>query len=234
MSGTAMRADPMAHWRHPAPPLRAWFTRKVVVVGAESTGTTTLARTLAEELRGNGGVWADTRWVPEYGRELTARKLAMLRQLDPAASVFDVTWLRDDFVEVAETQNRAEDEAARIGGPILVCDTDARATAIREERYLGSPSTATLAAARRPDLYLLTDHEGVPFEDDGLRDGEHLRRWMTGRFRDVLRDSAVPVNELTGPHEVRLAGALSACADLLANGWQLAPPLAQSRGNHPA
>ncbi|MFK3985095.1 AAA family ATPase [Micromonospora sp. NPDC050397] len=126
---------------------------------------------------------------------------------------------------MAQTQNRAEDEAARSGGPILVGDTDARATAVWEERYLGSRSAVTLAAARRPDLYLLTDHEGVPFEDDGLRDGEHLRGWMTGRFREVLRDSGVPVRELSGPPEVRLAAARAACADLLANGWALKPPL---------
>jgi NadR type nicotinamide-nucleotide adenylyltransferase len=230
VSGTAVRADPVAYWRHLAPPVRAWFTRRVVVVGAESTGTTTLARDLAGALRADGGVWADTRWVPEYGRELTARKLAALRHTDPAATVFDVTWSPEDFAEVARTQNRAEDAAARVGGPILVGDTDARATAVWEERYLGSVSAATFAAARRPDLYLLTDHEGVPFEDDGLRDGEHLRAWMTGRFREVLRDSGVPVRELTGPPDVRLAAARAACADLLARGWPLAPPLAQVGG----
>lgn len=230
VSGTEVRADPVAYWRHLAPPVRAWFTRRVVVVGAESTGTTTLARDLARSLRGDGGAWAETRWVPEFGRELTDRKLTALRHTDPAATVFDVTWSPEDFVEVARTQNRAEDAAARTGGPILVGDTDARATAVWEERYLGSVSAATLAAARRPDLYLLTDHEGVAFEDDGLRDGEHLRAWMTGRFREVLHASGVPVRELTGPPEVRLAAARAACADLLAHGWPLAPPLPQAGG----
>lgn len=37
-----------------------------------------------------------------------------------------------------------------------------------------------------------------------------------------------PVREMRGPHEVRLAAALSACDALLAQGWQLAPPLGQS------
>jgi nicotinamide riboside kinase len=205
--------------------VRAWFTRRVVVAGAESTGTTTLARDLAAALRRRGGVWSNTRWVPEYGRELTARKLATLRVVDPAATVSDVRWSPEDFVAVARAQNRAEDDAARDGAPILVCDTDSRVTQVWQERYLGAASPATVAAARRPALYLLTDHAGVPFDDDGLRDGEHLREWMTGRFREVLGAAGVPVREVTGAPRTRLAAALAACDDLLARGWGLAPPL---------
>jgi hypothetical protein len=72
-----------------------------------------------------------------------------------------------------------------------------------------------------PARYLLTDHQGVPFADDGLRDGEHLRAWMTGRFLVELADCGVPVVRL---HE-RLATTLAACAALLAAGWSFADPL---------
>ncbi|MFG1885153.1 AAA family ATPase [Micromonospora sp. NPDC049102] len=108
---------------------------------------------------------------------------------------------------------------------MLFCDTDARATAVWEERYLGSASPQVLTAARRPALYLLTDHRGVPFADDGLRDGEHLRAWMTGRFRDELAASGVPVMELTGPHAERLTRAVQVCDALLAAGWSFAEPI---------
>jgi NadR type nicotinamide-nucleotide adenylyltransferase len=225
VSGTAVRADPPAHWASLRPPARAWLTRRVVVVGAESTGTTTLATALAAAFRARGGVWAATRWVPEYGRELTERKLAALREAAPAATVFDVTWTRADFVDVAASQNALEDAAARDGSPVLVADTDAFATSVWEERYLGSASPAVRTMARRPSLYLLTDHVGVPFEDDGLRDGEDIRDQMTARFRERLRDLGVPVVELAGPPEVRLAAALAAVDGLLARGWEFAPPL---------
>jgi NadR type nicotinamide-nucleotide adenylyltransferase len=225
VSGTAVRADPVASWRYLPAPVRAWFTRKVVVVGAESTGTTTMARALAGHYRRGGGVWANTLWVPEYGRELTERKLAGLRRSRPDATIFDVSWDRGDFEEVAITQNAAEDAAARAGSPLLFGDTDARATAVWEERYLGSASSRVLAAAREPDLYLLTDHRDVPFHDDGLRDGEHLREWMTQRFREVLGASGVPVLELHGPHERRLARAVEACDVLIAKRWELADPV---------
>lgn len=225
VSGTAIRANPVAHWDALTPPVRAWFARRVVVVGAESSGTTTMANALTMAFRQRGGVWAATEWVPEYGRDLTETKLARLRESDPAATVFDVTWTRADFVEVARTQNANEDTAARAGSPVLICDTDAAATAIWEERYLGDTSVAVVAEARRPDLYLLTDHAGVPFEDDGLRDGEHVREWMTERFRKSLAASGVPVVELAGPHTRRLATAVAAVDELIAGGWHLARPL---------
>ncbi|WP_308167525.1 AAA family ATPase [Catellatospora tritici] len=225
VSGSAVRADPVAHWDRLSPPVRGWFVRRVVVVGAESTGTTTMAAALAEHYRRRGGIWARTRWVPEYGRELTERKLDALRAVDPTATIFDVVWDRADFVEVARAQSAAEDAAAGQGSPLLFCDTDARATALWEERYLGESSEQVRALARRPDLYLLTSDVGVPFHDDGLRDGEHLRAWMTGRFRELLAASGAPTVELTGPHQARLNTAVAACAKLLAGGWPLADPL---------
>jgi hypothetical protein len=76
VSGTAIRADPAGHWGMLGPGVRGWLARRVVVVGAESSGTTTMARALARHYRLRGGVWAATRWVPEYGRELTERKVA--------------------------------------------------------------------------------------------------------------------------------------------------------------
>jgi HTH-type transcriptional regulator, transcriptional repressor of NAD biosynthesis genes len=220
VSGTAIRADPIAHWHHLAAPVRAWFTRRVVAVGAESTGTTTIAASLAGHYRTRGGVWADTAWVPEYGRELTARKVAQ-----SGGTVFDLVWTRDDFAEVVAAQNAAEDAAARTGSPVLFCDTDATATAVWEHRYLGSASAEVLAAARPADLYLLTDHEGVPFYDDGLRDGEHLRAWMTDQFRKRLAQLGVPVVGLRGSPNVRLGLAVAACDALLNKGWPLAEPM---------
>ena len=43
ISGTQVRADPAAFWDQLTPPVRAYLCRRVVITGAESTGTTTLA-----------------------------------------------------------------------------------------------------------------------------------------------------------------------------------------------
>ena len=176
ISATAIRRDLAGCWMELPAPVRAGLALRVALVGAESTGTTTLARDLRDALRARGGAWARTEWVPEYGREYSVNLLAVARAHDPAARPQDAVWTEEDFVEIAREQNRREDEAARQGGPVLVCDTDAMATAIWHERYLGAPSASVerVADAMAPRaLYLLTDHADVPFEDDGLRDGEH-------------------------------------------------------------
>ncbi len=105
---------------------------------------------------------------------------------------------------------------------MLFCDTDALATCIWQERYLGrsTPAVEALAAARSYDLYLLTDCDAA-FVQDGLRDGEHLREWMTRRFAERLAERAEPHLVLTGGHGSRLARAAAAVDALLAGGWRL-------------
>ena len=231
VSGTAVRKDPTAHWSLLTGPVRAWLTRRVVVLGAECTGTTTLARALAAHYRDRGGVWADTRWVPEFGRDHSAYKLATLRRVRPAARWADVEFTSKDFPLIARRQNRRENRVARTGSPVLFCDTDAFATTIWHERYLGGahPLVAELADRVTHHLWLLTDHEGVPFEDDGLRDSEHLRPGMTERFRDELQRTGRPFRFLTGSPEERLKTAVTAVDGLLAEGWNLADPLPERR-----
>jgi HTH-type transcriptional regulator, transcriptional repressor of NAD biosynthesis genes len=135
----------------------------------------------------------------------------------------DLVWTTDEFVHIAEVQTDWEDAAARQGGPLLVCDTDALATAIWHERYLGSeaPAVYDIADLRQPALYLVTDHEGVRFEQDGVRDGEHIRAWMTGRFIEVLNQRGHEHLLMTGPPEERLDKAVKATARLLTRPWPM-------------
>ncbi|WP_069744575.1 AAA family ATPase [Streptomyces sp. EN23] len=231
VSGTAVREDPVGCWDFLQPPVRAALARRVVVLGAESTGTTTLARALAAHYRARGGVWARTGCVAEYGREYSEDKLAALRGRWPGAAWEDVTFTTDDFPRIAQTQNDREEAAARAGSPVLFCDTDSFATTVWHERYVGGRNPLVEEIADRADhhLWLLTDHEGVAFEDDGLRDGEELRPWMTDRFRAELTRTGRRFIEMTGPPETRLAAAVAAVDELLTHGWEFAAPLPEKR-----
>jgi len=77
---------------------------------------------------------------------------------------------------------------------VLVCDTDALATCLWQERYMGRSTGAVerIAASRTYALSVLTSDD-IPFVQDGLRDGEHLRGWMTERFRSRLRPPWIEV-----------------------------------------
>ncbi|GGK66465.1 transcriptional regulator NadR [Sphaerisporangium melleum] len=230
VSGTAVRLDPVACWQWLSPAVRAHLARRVVVVGAESSGTTTLARALAGHYAARGGAWAATRWVPEYGRLYCEEKLAAATRAHGRRGelwIGDLSWTSEEFTVIAERHLALEDAAARAGSPLLVCDTDALATSLWHERYLGGTSADVerLHARNRHDLWILTDTAGVPFEQDGWRDGEAIREWMSGRFREELEHRELPHIVVTGSAEHRLDLAVDAVDALLAKGWTFADPL---------
>ncbi len=191
VSGTVVRNDPWAQWEYLEPPVRGWFARRICVLGAESTGTTTLAKALAGRLQ--------TSWVEEYGREYSATKWA--RQ--------DFVWQTQEFIEIAREQARREDQAARAANRLLICDTNAFATALWHRRYMGTDCREIQQIARqgRCDLYLLTGDE-IPFVQDGLRDGEHIRHQMHQWFEAALAGQGTPWQLLRGSPENRLREAL--------------------------
>ena len=205
-SGTLVRADVAAHWQWLAPCVRAHLALRVVLVGAESTGKTTLAEDIAARLRARGGAWAAVEWVGEVGRDETVAKVEAAGR---GALVTDIRWETPDFVRIAHAQARAEEAAARRGGPVLVCDTDAFATGIWHERYMHARDAEVEAAGTAAPfhLYLLTHHDDVPFVDDGVRDGEQIRGWMTDTFEARLAGRRW--HWLRGEREARLQQALA-------------------------
>lgn len=217
VSGTAVRADPRGQWAHLARATRVGLCARIVVLGAESTGTTTLSRDLAAAL--------GAPWVPEYGREHTELKLAAARAFDPDAAVDGLVWTVGDFQDVARRQRELADAA--VDGPVLVCDNDSWAATVWGHRYLGAPHPDIAPDADRPALYLLTDHVGVPFEQDGWRDGEHLRAWMTAEFQAGLSARDVPWRLVTGSPDQRLRQALAACEEAVARHFRFTDPLGQ-------
>jgi HTH-type transcriptional repressor of NAD biosynthesis genes len=193
VSGSQVRSAPFSCWEYLEPPVRGWYARRVCLVGAESTGKTTLAQSLAEHYQ--------TLWVPEYGREYSAQKLAR------EGGYF---WRSEEFAHIAQTQCEREDEAARRANKVLICDTDAFATSIWHRRYHDdrSPEVECIVAAhRRPDLYLLTD-VSTPFVQDGTRDGEAIREWMHQTFVEELIAQQRTYLLLTGPLQKRFDTAM--------------------------
>jgi NadR type nicotinamide-nucleotide adenylyltransferase len=167
--------------------------RRVVLIGSESTGKTTLAQALGEEL----GV----PWVPEYARQYLDQKGAAL------------TW--EDVEPIARGQMAAED-AARPTGGLLILDTDLVSTTVYARYYYGSCPLWALRAARerRAALYLLL-HPDVPWVADGAqRDRPEGRQELHGRFRAALDALAAPVVDVRGSWAERAKTARAAIHSL--------------------
>jgi HTH-type transcriptional repressor of NAD biosynthesis genes len=60
-----------------------------------------------------------------------------------------------------------------------------------------------ISGMKKRALYLLCDHVGVQFHQDGIRDGEHLRQWMTERFEREMIKRDFPYVKLQGGYEER-------------------------------
>ncbi|MGE6699693.1 AAA family ATPase [Hyphomonas sp. NPDC076900] len=178
---------------------------RVVLIGAESTGKTTLCIELARHY--------STVWIAEYGRELWEEKLAA--QSLKGGDIPE--WTDEDFIHIAEEQQRRENEAAKRANRVLICDTNAFATATWYERYAGKRHTAVdaIGNADKVDLYLIPTPE-VPFVQDGVRDGEKIRGWMHDRFVELIEQAGVPYTLITGPWEGRVDQAIAAIDALLA------------------
>ena len=118
-------------------------------------------------------------------------------------------WRTEEFLEIARTQQDNENILAREANRMLICDTDALSTGIWHERYprRRSPEVEAIAESCRHHLYLLTDCD-IPFVQDGLRDGETIRRWMTQRFEEVLTEKGLSWIKVSGGPEERLARAV--------------------------
>ena len=199
ISATIVRRDPLASARFLEPCVRAYFARRICVLGAESTGTTTLARALAAHYH--------TVWVPEYGRFYSEGKLSAGEE---------ATWRSEEFLGIAHAQAALEDALAEASNGLVICDTDPFATSVWHERYLGS-SLASLdvyANDRSYDLYIVTGDE-IPFVQDGTRDGEHIRHDMHTRFIEKLTQFHKRFILVSGAHEVRLQRAIAEIDQIL-------------------
>lgn len=189
ISATQLRENVFQNWEFLEAPSRAYFAKRVVILGAESSGTTTLAQDLAAHF--------NTVWVPEYGREYCEAKYAR----------GDNFWTSEEFFYIAEEQARREDALAREANRVLFCDTNLLATHLWHWRYCGffEPMLEFDALLMEiPDLYLLTD-ANIPFVQDGTRDGEQIRHAMHDKFIEVLdQQCCAPWRLVSGTREERL------------------------------
>lgn len=198
ISATELRSDLAAHFEWLLPAARAALAQRVVLVGAESTGKSTMAEALAAA---TGSVW-----VPEHGRSYWEGRRYRA----------DQSWTSDEFRRIAAAQHRLEDDLARQStNGIVIADSDALVTAVWHERYLGSSDTRVdaLAAEHVPAMYLICCDD-IEWVQDGTRESAEHRAAMQRRIETRVAVTGAIVGTLRGSHEQRLAAALDALEQL--------------------
>ncbi len=172
---------------------------RVRILGAESTGKTTLAADLAAAYR--------TVWNPEFGRPYTE----LGREAGSA-------WTSAEFTHIARLQCWYEDALAAQATRMLVCDTDAFTTAVFHEVYLGHPTHAfDDLLERRYELTVVCGLD-VPWRHDGLREFEAQRLAMHERYLAEAAASGLPWLLVEGTREARVASARAALDEVLTAG----------------
>ncbi|MFN4246787.1 MAG: AAA family ATPase [Flavipsychrobacter sp.] len=170
--------------------------KKIVVIGPESTGKSTLSETLANSLQ--------TVWVPEYARTFLEN---LGREYTEA-----------DLLAIAKGQLAAEDAAMQIANQYLICDTDLYVIKVwSEAKYERChPWILEQIAQRKYDMYLLT-YIDIAWTDDPLR--EHPlpeeRQYFYNIYRDIVVQSGCQWADVRGTANERLLSATNAVQKLL-------------------
>jgi NadR type nicotinamide-nucleotide adenylyltransferase len=157
---------------------------RVAILGAESSGKSTLAQALAEHYQ--------TLWVPEYLREFVETSGRVPRE--------------EDQFGIARTQRENEEVAASKASGFLFCDTTPMMTAIYSRWYWGrvDAGLAALDAAHPYGLTIVTAPDG-PWMPDGLqRESPEVRQRVHEQLLALLEERKIAYALVEGDLDERM------------------------------
>lgn len=167
--------------------------KKIVVIGPESTGKSTLCEQLAKHY--------NSLWCPEFAREYLLKNGT------------DYTY--EDLLTIARGQIALEEKFASIANnqKFLFIDTDMYVMKVWCEFVFGNCHRFILdqIIERKYDLYLLCNTE-LPWVKDELREYPDLarRQKLYNIYKDIMINQFVPWTDISGSYEERLAKAVVA------------------------
>ncbi len=172
--------------------------KKIVILGPESTGKSTLCQQLAAHYQ--------TLWVKEYAREYLL--------------LHGMNYTFDDLLTIAKGQVAGEEAAVEklsVNGEsqFLFIDTNMYVMKVWCEFVFGNCHDWIKAqiAERKYDLYLLCNTD-LPWVKDELREYPDLttRDTLYHIYENILRQQPVPFSVVSGTHAERLQSAIDAVA----------------------
>jgi NadR type nicotinamide-nucleotide adenylyltransferase len=179
--------------------------KKIVIIGPESTGKSSLSEELAN--------YYHTQWCPEFAREYLLRHGTQYKFQDLLDIAHGQISLEEQSAEKLRT-------SANLGGEekLLFIDTDMYVMKVWCEFVFGDCHLWILdqIARRKYDLYLLCNTD-LPWVKDELREYPDLetREKLFRIYKDHMLNQDVPWAEIRGQKEERLNMAVRAVAWLL-------------------
>ncbi|MGY6741774.1 MAG: AAA family ATPase [Cecembia sp.] len=164
--------------------------KKVVVIGPESTGKSTLSQALAAHF--------SCPWVPEFAR-------SYIESLDRPYDYEDLLAIAKGQIQLEETQSKAAND-------LLICDTDLHVIQVWSVHKYGKVNDWILQQieSRAYDLYLLTDID-IPWEDDPQREHPQpeMRQYFFKVYQELLLNKGLPFEIISGSESERLQKAIA-------------------------
>jgi NadR type nicotinamide-nucleotide adenylyltransferase len=185
--------------------------KKIVIIGPESTGKSTLCAELATHF--------NTLWCPEFAREY-------LLQNGTHYNVNDLTIIakgqlakEDDFTG-AVNEHWKSSIAKVTNTPVLFIDTDMLVMKVWSEFVFNTcdPFIKEQIELRTYDLYLLCNTD-LPWTKDELREypDVEIRQALFLRYKNLLTAQKVPFVEIKGIQSKRLEAAIAGIHQFLPN-----------------
>ena len=194
--------------------------KKIVAIGPESTGKSSLCERLAE--------YYDTLWCPEYAREyLTAHGMKYTyedlltiakRQVELEDKYESEAKAQADSLTTDDLRLTSSDSLLATRHSLLFIDTDMYVMKVWCEFVFGKchPFILDQIAKRRYDLYLLCDID-LPWSYDKLREypDEGPRQKLYAIYKSIMEGQSTPWIEISGSHEQRVQKATKAVDSLI-------------------
>ncbi len=175
--------------------------KKIVIIGPESTGKSTLSKTLAEHYQ--------TLWCPEYAREY-------LLQNGTNYSAANLLTIAKGQLELEDVYTRKVQEQYK--SSVLFVDTDMYVMKVWSEYVFGTCDFFILDAIikRKYDGYLLCNID-LPWVKDELREypDEKPRQELFSIYKDLLINQPVPWSLISGTNAERTTAAIEATNQFL-------------------
>ncbi|SHN10627.1 AAA family ATPase [Chitinophaga sp. CF418] len=186
VSATKIRANLPATWAYLPESVKASLITKVVLLGTESTGKTTLTGRLAAHFNCSA--------VMEAGRDIVAD-----------SNDFGI----GDLYLIAREHARRINAQAIGESPLLIIDTDIHITLSYGEYAFGELLDLDRAIydSNKADLYLYLNND-APYIQDGTRLGEDDRNLLDLSHRRVLKKSGITYEEVRGDWDERFEQAV--------------------------